>query len=70
MEPICICGCLNTVLLVHQVLNDMINDDEQPAKKKLYDLKLSLIEEIGWDHVATYERQWMHVRFPQSLPLF
>ncbi|KNA22818.1 hypothetical protein SOVF_030530 [Spinacia oleracea] len=61
------CRRLGTAL---KVLNDMINDDEQPAKKKLYDLKLSLIEEIGWDHVATYERQWMHVRFPQSLPLF
>ncbi|KAL2920688.1 Tripeptidyl-peptidase 2 [Bienertia sinuspersici] len=53
-----------------KVLNDLINDDGQPPKKKLYDLKLSLIEEIGWGHIASYERQWMHVRFPSSLPPF
>ncbi|KMT16382.1 hypothetical protein BVRB_3g055270 [Beta vulgaris subsp. vulgaris] len=53
-----------------KVLNDMINDDGQPPKKKLYDLKLYLIKEIGWEHIASYEQQWMHVRFPSSSPLF
>ncbi|KAF0915843.1 hypothetical protein E2562_039168 [Oryza meyeriana var. granulata] len=52
-----------------KVLNDMIQDSEQP-KKKLYDLKIQLIEEIGWTHVSTYEKQWVHVRFPPSLPPF
>ncbi|XP_042510355.1 tripeptidyl-peptidase 2 [Macadamia integrifolia] len=60
-------GRLGTSL---KVLNEMIQDDGEPSKKKLYDLKLSLLDEIGWDHVASYERQWMHVRFPASLPLF
>ncbi|KAL9240459.1 hypothetical protein vseg_014675 [Gypsophila vaccaria] len=59
-------GRLGTAL---KVLNDILNDTE-PPKKKLYELKLSVIEEIGWKHVASYERQWMHVRFPSSLPLF
>ncbi|KAK7279941.1 hypothetical protein RJT34_25002 [Clitoria ternatea] len=53
-----------------KVLTDIIQDDKEPAKKKLYELKLSLLEEIGWIHMATYERQWMLVRFPPSLPLF
>ncbi|GAB2265195.1 tripeptidyl-peptidase II Tpp2 [Dionaea muscipula] len=53
-----------------KVLNDIIQDDGDPPKKKLYDLRLSLIDEIGWMHIASYERQWMHVRFPRSLPLF
>ncbi|RYQ94046.1 hypothetical protein Ahy_B09g100248 isoform A [Arachis hypogaea] len=53
-----------------KVLTDIIQDDAEPAKKKFYELKLSLIEEMGWSHVATYERQWMLVRFPPSLPLF
>lgn len=57
-------------IVMHQVLNDMINDDGQPPKKKLYDLKLYLIKEIGWEHIASYEQQWMHVRFPSSSPLF
>ncbi|KAJ8437226.1 hypothetical protein Cgig2_012495 [Carnegiea gigantea] len=53
-----------------KVLNDITQDEGEPPKKKLYELKLSLIEEIGWAHVASYEQQWMHVRFPPSLPLF
>lgn len=53
-----------------QVLNDLIRDESEPPKKKLYELKISLIDELGWPHIATYERQWMHVRFPSSLPLF
>ncbi|XP_022724563.1 tripeptidyl-peptidase 2-like isoform X2 [Durio zibethinus] len=61
------CGRLGTAL---KVLNDMIQDDGEPPKKKLYELKLSLLDDIGWSHLSTYERQWMHVRFPPSLPLF
>ncbi|KAE8663274.1 Tripeptidyl-peptidase 2 [Hibiscus syriacus] len=62
------CGRLGTAL---KVVNDMIQDDGcGPPKKKLYELKLSLLDEIGWSHISTYERQWMHVRFPPSLPLF
>lgn len=60
-------GRLGTAL---KVLNDVLQDDGEPPKKKLYELKLSLIEEIGWGHVASYERQWMDVRFPSTLPLF
>ncbi|KAK9291310.1 hypothetical protein L1049_019255 [Liquidambar formosana] len=52
-----------------KVLNDMIQDGD-PPKRKLYELKLSLLDEIGWSHLASYERQWMHVRFPARLPLF
>ncbi|GER46667.1 tripeptidyl-peptidase [Striga asiatica] len=53
-----------------KVLNDMIQEDSQPPKKKFYDLKLSLLEQIGWSHLVSYEKQWMNVRFPASLPLF
>jgi len=60
-------GRLGTAL---KALNDIIQDDGEPPKKKLYELKLSLLDEIGWSHLATYEGQWMHVRFPASLPLF
>ncbi|KAG4118359.1 hypothetical protein ERO13_D11G009700v2 [Gossypium hirsutum] len=60
-------GRLGTAL---KVLNDMIQDDGEPPKKKFYEMKLSLLDEIGWNHLSTYERQWMHVRFPPSLPLF
>jgi hypothetical protein len=52
-----------------QVLNDLIQNESEP-KKKLYDLKIQLIEEMGWTHVSTYEKQWMQVRFPPSLPPF
>ncbi|CAA0834352.1 Tripeptidyl-peptidase 2 [Striga hermonthica] len=53
-----------------EVLNYMIQEDGHPPKKKFYDLKLSLLEQIGWSHLVSYEKQWMHVRFPASLPLF
>ncbi|OMO86025.1 hypothetical protein CCACVL1_09856 [Corchorus capsularis] len=61
------CGRLGTAL---KVLNDMIQDDGEPSQKKLYEMKLSLLDDIGWSYLSTYERQWMHVRFPPSLPLF
>lgn len=53
-----------------KALNDMIQDESEPPKKKLYDLRIELLDEIGWSHLVSYERQWMHVRFPPSLPLF
>ncbi|XXG85157.1 hypothetical protein AAC387_Pa11g0297 [Persea americana] len=53
------CGRLGTAL---KVLNDMIQDESEPPKRKLYDLKISLLDEIGWTHVASYEWRWMHRR--------
>ncbi|XVF53596.1 hypothetical protein PTKIN_Ptkin05aG0110900 [Pterospermum kingtungense] len=43
------CGRLGTAL---KVLNDTIEDDGEPPKKKLYELKLSLLDEIGWSHLS------------------
>ncbi|KAK3447198.1 hypothetical protein EUGRSUZ_A02778 [Eucalyptus grandis] len=60
-------GRLGTAL---KVLNDMIQEDGDPPKRKLFELKLTLVEEIGWSHLLRYEREWMHVRFPACLPLF
>ncbi|RCV07666.1 hypothetical protein SETIT_1G263600v2 [Setaria italica] len=60
------CGRPGTAL---KVLNDLIQNESEP-KKKLYDLKIQLIEEMGWSHVSTYEKQWMQVRFPPTLPPF
>lgn len=69
-----ICGkCLFVLFIVVvlvQALIDVIQDNGEPPKKKLYELKLSLLEELGWSHLVSYERRWMHVRFPPSLPLF
>ncbi|KAL9662725.1 hypothetical protein QQ045_027559 [Rhodiola kirilowii] len=53
-----------------KALIDIIQDDSDLPKKKLYELKVSLLKEIGWSHLVKYEQQWMHVRFPSSLPLF
>ncbi|AQK73345.1 Tripeptidyl-peptidase 2 [Zea mays] len=60
------CGRPGTAL---KILNDLIQNESEP-KKKLYDLKIQLIEEMGWNHVSTYEKQWMQVRFPPCLPPF
>ncbi|XP_068645593.1 tripeptidyl-peptidase 2 isoform X2 [Aristolochia californica] len=61
------CGRFGTAL---KVLNDVIQNDSDLPKTKLYNLKISLVEEIGWPHIVAYEKQWMQVRFPSSLPLF
>ncbi|CAE6185616.1 unnamed protein product [Arabidopsis arenosa] len=53
-----------------KVLDDLIQNESETANKKLYELKLGLLEELGWSHLVTYEKQWMQVRFPTSLPLF
>ncbi|GJM86379.1 hypothetical protein PR202_ga02233 [Eleusine coracana subsp. coracana] len=53
-----------------QVLSDLIQDESEKSKKKFYDLKIQLVEEMGWTHISTYEKQWMHVRFPPTLPPF
>nr|GMC93031.1 tripeptidyl-peptidase 2 isoform X2 [Ipomoea batatas] len=60
-------GRLGTAL---KVLIDMIQEDGDPPKRKLYELKLSLLEQMGWGHLVAYEKEWMLVRFPSSLPLF
>ncbi|KAL0873707.1 hypothetical protein Bca101_023412 [Brassica carinata] len=53
-----------------KVLDEMIQNENDTATKKLYEMKLGLLEELGWSHLVTYEKQWMQVRFPTSLPLF
>ncbi|XP_071686212.1 tripeptidyl-peptidase 2 [Rutidosis leptorrhynchoides] len=60
-------GRLGTAL---KVVNSMIEEEGDPAKKQLYEERISLLEQIGWGHLATYEKLWMLVRFPSSLPLF
>lgn len=56
--------------MIFQVLDDLIQNENEIANKKMYELKLVLLEELGWSHLVTYEKQWMQVRFPTSLPLF
>ncbi|KAJ9553504.1 hypothetical protein OSB04_017549 [Centaurea solstitialis] len=53
-----------------KVVNGMIQEEGDPPKKQLYEKRISLLEEIGWGHLVTYEKHWMLVRFPPSLPLF
>ncbi|KAI3920187.1 hypothetical protein MKX01_017844 [Papaver californicum] len=60
-------GRLGTAL---KLVSEVIQNNDNPPKKQLYNLKMSLLEEIGWEHLASYEKQWMHIRFPPSLPLF
>ncbi|KAK8951872.1 hypothetical protein KSP39_PZI004883 [Platanthera zijinensis] len=60
-------GRLGTAL---KVLCDLIQDEPEPPKRKQYDLKIQLLEEIGWSHLAAYEKRWIHVRFPSSKFVF
>ncbi|XP_024379679.1 tripeptidyl-peptidase 2 isoform X4 [Physcomitrium patens] len=51
-------------------LGDLIQDESMPPQKNLYEIRIQLLEEIGWSHLAAYERKWLSVRFPTSCPLF
>jgi tripeptidyl-peptidase-2 len=51
-------------------LNDLIQDESKPPQKNLYELRIKFLEEINWPHLAEYERKWLLVRFPSSLPPF
>ncbi|KAG0562456.1 hypothetical protein M758_9G144800 [Ceratodon purpureus] len=51
-------------------LNDLIQDESKPPQKNLYELRIKLLEELEWSHLADYERKWLSVRFPSSIPPF
>jgi len=53
-----------------KILDDIILDDSNSSKKELYELKISLLNEMGWSHAAAYELQWLQIRFPPCLPPF
>ncbi|GLJ21474.1 hypothetical protein SUGI_0396320 [Cryptomeria japonica] len=53
-----------------KVLSKILEDKSKPPQKKLFNLKLALIEEIGWSHLVSYEKDWMLVLFPSDYPLF
>ncbi|KAG0480500.1 hypothetical protein HPP92_011358 [Vanilla planifolia] len=53
-----------------KVLCYLISNDSEPPKRNLYDLKIKLINKIGWPHLVSYERQWIHVRFPPCRFMF
>lgn len=53
-----------------QFLNDLIQDESKPPQKSLFELRIKLLEELEWPHLAEYERKWQIVRFPSSYPPF
>ncbi|KMZ75719.1 hypothetical protein ZOSMA_110G00250 [Zostera marina] len=53
-----------------KILDNIILSDSNSSKKKLYELKISLLNEMGWNHAAVYELQWLQIRFPSCLPPF
>eukprot|EP00252_Welwitschia_mirabilis_P023337 TRINITY_DN6570_c0_g1_i2.p1 TRINITY_DN6570_c0_g1~~TRINITY_DN6570_c0_g1_i2.p1 ORF type:complete len:443 (-),score=97.06 TRINITY_DN6570_c0_g1_i2:334-1662(-) len=53
-----------------KVIDHLIQDDSKAPEKKLFDVRMSIIEETGWEYLASYERDWLLVRFPEKYPLF
>ncbi|CAI9260290.1 unnamed protein product [Lactuca saligna] len=60
-------GRLGTAL---KVIGEMMEEEGDPPQKKVYEERICLLDEIGWGHLVTYEKQWMLLRFPPNLPLF
>ncbi len=50
----------------------LVNDhlDSTDKGQDMYELRLSLLEELGWDHWIQLEERWMLLRFPTEYPPF
>ena len=50
----------------------LVNDhlDSSDKGQDMYELRLSLLEELGWDHWIQLEERWMLLRFPTEYPPF
>ncbi|XP_024527545.1 tripeptidyl-peptidase 2 [Selaginella moellendorffii] len=53
-----------------KALNELIQDDSKPPQKPLFELRIRILEEMGLKHWVEYEKHWLAIRFPNSLPLF
>jgi len=60
---------------LHDRLGDalkIINDHLESSDKNQddYELRMSLLRDLGWDHLLQQEERWMLLRFPRDYPLF
>eukprot|EP00927_Polykrikos_kofoidii_P018855 TRINITY_DN18781_c0_g2_i1.p1 TRINITY_DN18781_c0_g2~~TRINITY_DN18781_c0_g2_i1.p1 ORF type:complete len:1319 (+),score=219.18 TRINITY_DN18781_c0_g2_i1:95-4051(+) len=53
-----------------QALDEMMKDDPTNVKKDVYSLRVSLLEELGWPHMASIERENAALAFPLSASPF
>jgi tripeptidyl-peptidase-2 len=44
--------------------------DDGPAKRELYEMRVELLEELGWTDRADRERSWLLIRRPEGYPPF
>ncbi|KAF3774002.1 Tripeptidyl-peptidase 2 [Nymphaea thermarum] len=49
------------------ILGDLLQDGAEPPNKKFYELKIDLLDDLGWAHIASYERRWMFVRMLEPI---
>nr|MDJ0522605.1 hypothetical protein [Planctomycetota bacterium] len=45
-------------------------DGKKPTKRKVHELEIELLEELGWSHWADQRRAWLTLRFPKAYPPF
>jgi tripeptidyl-peptidase-2 len=50
----------------------LVNDrlDDEPLERSLYERRMELLQQLGWDHLLDAERDWMLRRFPKAYPPF
>ena len=53
-----------------QVLNKVIEDEPKAPEKRLFDLRIELLQELEWAMWAKQQQRWNVVRFPPSYTLF
>jgi len=54
-----------------KVLNKHLSSISGDAiEKKLMDLQIEVVEELGWNHWSTYFRKWKILKYPAKYPIF
>jgi tripeptidyl-peptidase-2 len=51
------------------LVNERLEGEDEP-KRELFERRIALLEELGWEHWTEYDQRWVLVRFPVGDPIF
>jgi len=60
-------GCIGSAI---QALNKVITDSDTAVPKEVYELRILLLKELSWTHLAEHEQKCLVWKYPNSFSLF
>lgn len=66
-SPVCIPLCMPHTV---QALLKLLDDEGKVTDKKLQDMRVDLLREVGWGLWADHHKSWNRIRFPTQYPVF